>query len=278
MAAPGQELDVVQITKQTIREYLALLQERQEKKRTIARRLATLRSFFKFLVREKKITTDPTSEIQSPKLDKKIPAPLSIEEVDHLFAQPDQNCYLGLRDRCIMELFYSSGLRLSELVGLSHQDFDRERLSLLVRGKGKKQRIVPITRNAAQWLIRYIDHPERMMDTAEHVAAADPQAIFLNKWGKRISTRSVDRNFKEYLLRSGLAARATPHTIRHTIATHWLEKGMDLKTIQKLLGHASLVTTTIYTQVSKRLKKEVYDKTHPFAEKTPPQSGGKGER
>ena len=134
-----------------------------------------------------------------------------------------------------------------------------------MRGKGKKERVIPITKTAASWIVNYLSHAERGLDTPEHKAEEDEQAIFLNKWGKRITVRSVDRGFKDYLSKSGLAAKATPHTIRHTIATHWLEKGMDLKTIQTLLGHSSLATTTIYTQVSPKLKKEVYDKAHPLA-------------
>jgi len=157
-----------------------------------------------------------------------------------------------------MELFYSSGLRVSELVGLNRTDFDPSNGMLHIRGKGKKERRIPITKNAAKWIGDYLNHPGRIQK--------DEAAIFLNKWGTRLTVRSVDRNFESYLLQSGLAATITPHTIRHTIATHWLEKGMDLKTIQLLLGHSSLATTTIYTQVSTKLKKEVYNKAHPSAQ------------
>ena len=131
-------------------------------------------------------------------------------------------------------------------------------------GKGKKERIVPMTQTAAKWLKEYLCHPERVQNIGDHKAEVDEKAIFLNKWGKRLTARSVDRNFEAYLKASGLVAKITPHTIRHTIATHWLEKGMDLKTIQVLLGHRSLATTTIYTQVSTRLKREVYQKSHPL--------------
>jgi integrase/recombinase XerC len=203
-------------------------------------------------------------EIDSPKLEKKIPSFLSYEQVQRLFEQPDTSHYLGFRDRCIMELFYSSGLRISELVGLDRQNFDQRNLQLRVRGKGKKERIVPITQTAATWLKDYLNHPQRHQDLEDHQAQVDEKAVFLNKWGQRLTARSVDRKFEGYLKTSGLAGKITPHTIRHTIATHWLEKGMDLKTIQILLGHSSLATTTIYTQVSSRLKREVYQKTHPL--------------
>ncbi len=252
--------DVKAVDKRTIRGYLAHLNQKKVNKRTILRRLSALRSFFKYLLKEGGIPLNPLEEIEAPKLEKKIPAPLSREEIDRLFEQPDTETFLGFRDRCIMELFYSSGLRISELAGLNRSDFDSKNLTLRVKGKGKKERVIPITKNAANWVERYLNHPER----------DNHEAIFLNKWGTRLSVRSVDRNFKFYLKKSGLAAKATPHTIRHSIATHWLENGMDLKTIQTLLGHSSLATTTIYTQVSTKLKKEVYDKSHPLVQKCKP--------
>src|SRR5579872_6329594 len=249
-----------EIDKRIIRGYITSLADQKATKRTILRRLSSLRSFFTFLTKEKILTRNVMDEIESPKLEKSIPTSITYEQIEQLFAQPDIGNYLGYRDRVILELFYSSGLRVSELVGLNRQDFDRTNFSLRVMGKGKKQRVVPITKTAAEWLQRYLDHPERLLDGETHHAEVDPSAVFLNKWGKRLTVRSVDRLFDQYLTMSGLAGKITPHTIRHTIATHWLEKGMDLKTIQVLLGHSSLATTTIYTQVSKRLKRAVYDK------------------
>ncbi len=261
-----QGTQLLSVDKWRVREYLAHLNQKQATKRTILRRLSSLRSFFKFLLKEGALTHNPLDEIDAPKLDKTIPSPLSREEIDRLFTQPDTASYLGFRDRVIMELFYSSGLRISELVGLDRSDFDQANFTLRVKGKGKKERVIPITKNAANWITSYLTHPERSLDSDQHQAEKNCSAVFLNKWGERISTRSVDRNFKHYLKTSGLAAKATPHTIRHTIATHWLENGMDLKTIQTLLGHTSLATTTIYTQVSKKIKKEVYDNAHPLVD------------
>lgn len=258
------KVEIASIDKRVIRGYLAHLNQKQATKRTILRRLSALRSFFKYLLKEGAISQNPLDEIDAPKLEKKIPAPLTRNEIERLFLQPDTQTFLGFRDRCIMELFYSSGLRISELVGLDRSDFDTVNLTLRVKGKGKKERVIPITKNAASWIERYLDHPERLLDGEQHQAEKNHSAIFLNKWGDRITVRSVDRNFKLFLKQSGLAAKATPHTIRHTIATHWLENGMDLKTIQTLLGHSSLATTTIYTQVSGKLKKDVYDKAHPL--------------
>lgn len=265
-----QSSDVFQIQdidKRAIRSFLAFLSAKKATKRTILRRLSALRSLYRFLLKEKVIEHNLLEEIDSPKLEKRIPSSLSYEQVMRLFEQPDISNYLGFRDRCMMELFYSSGLRISELVGLNRQDFDQNNLRLRILGKGNKERIVPMTQTAAQWLKNYLHHPERFIDTKHHKAQSDPQAIFLNKWGKRLTVRSIDRTFEEYLKASGLVGKITPHTIRHTIATHWLEKGMDLKTIQVLLGHSSLATTTIYTHVSSRLKREVYDKAHPLAMK-----------
>lgn len=255
------------IDRKTIRNFLAHLSASNHNKKTIMRRMSSLRTFFKFAFENKMISTNPSEEIESPKLDKKIPISLSYEQIVQLFEMPDINTLLGLRDRAIMELFYSSGLRVSELVALNRNDLDAKSLLVKLKGKGKKERIVPITKNAAEWITTYLEHHERHLDTDGHLAQQDPDAIFLNKFGKRLSARSVDRNFEADLKRSGLAGKATPHTLRHTIATHWLENGMDLKTIQTMLGHSSLATTTIYTKVSSRLKKQVYDSAHPRAKR-----------
>lgn len=254
-----------EVSKRWVRKYLSHLHEEGSSTRTILRRLSALRSLFRYAMKEKLVAESPLEEIESPKREKKLPISIQYAQVEHLFSQPRLDTYLGLRDRAILELFYSSGLRLSELVGLNRGDFNQKEKILTIFGKGKKQRIVPITETAAKWIQSYLELSERKRDTKEHKAEQDSQAIFLNKWGKRLSARSVDRNFSAYLKASGLSEKITPHAIRHTIATHWLEKGMDLKTIQMLLGHTSLSTTTIYTHVSSKLKREVYDKTHPRA-------------
>ena len=256
------------IDKWHIRSYLSFLYDQKKKNRTILRHLSSLRSFFKYLVKEKILVCSPLDDIEGPKREKRLPLFLSYPQIENLFSRPDVTTYLGLRDRAIMELFYSSGLRLSELAALNRLDLDRSQFLLRIQGKGKKERIVPITQNAAKWILSYLEHPERFLKTKAHEAQKDERALFLNKWGTRMTTRSIDRNFKHFLKKSGLAEKITPHTIRHTIATHWLENGMDLKTIQLLLGHSSLSTTTIYTHVSSKLKREVYDKTHPRAKKS----------
>jgi len=253
------------INRKTLRCFIAHLSSQHKAKATIARRISSLRSFFKFAFLQQLITLNPIEDLESPKLDKKIPTSLSYEQVLRLLDEPDLKTYLGFRDRAIMELFYSSGLRINELAGLNRQDVDAKSFLIKLRGKGKKERIIPITKNAADWIVKYLDHTERHDDIYGHLAEVDHEAVFLNKLGTRLTTRSIDRNFEKHLLASGLSGIITPHTIRHTIATHWLENGMDLKTIQVILGHSSLTTTTIYTQVSTHLKKKVYDEAHPRA-------------
>lgn len=248
------------IDRKMIRNYLAYLKHKGISKRTIVRRLSSLRTFFSFCLRKQWIQENPFLEIDSPKLEKRLPISLHYDQIQKLFDQPDVSDYLGFRDRTIMELFYSSGLRVSELVGLDRGDVDFEGLLIRLKGKGKKERVIPITKNASDWITSYLHHSQRNITCEGHFAEKDPQAIFLNRLGTRLTPRSVDRKFEKYLIASGLAGKVTPHTIRHTIATHWLENGMDLKTIQLLLGHTCLATTTIYTHVSTKLKKEVYDK------------------
>ncbi|MCH9634781.1 MAG: Tyrosine recombinase XerC [Chlamydiae bacterium] len=256
-------IDLASISRRTIREFLA--HHETTSNRTQIRRISTLRSFFKFLMNQKFISFNPMEEIESPKFEKKLPISLSYDQVQNLFEQPNLASYLDYRDRSMMELLYSSGLRVSELVALNRDDFDFDSLQVKLRGKGKKERVIPITQNAATWVENYLKHPMRYKNSKEHLQEQDTRGVFLNKWGQRITTRSVDRKFMKYLIKSGLPGNVTPHTIRHTIATHWLENGMDLKTIQVILGHSSLSTTSIYTHVSVKLKKDVYDKAHPRA-------------
>lgn len=246
-----------EIDRKRIRHFLAKLHEEGKSKKTIARKMSSLRSFFHYALSHKLIEINPAEDLENPKLGKKIPASLSYGQVKVLFDQPDLSSPLGFRDRVIMELFYSSGLRLAELTSLNLSDLDLSHFLIKLKGKGKKERVVPLTKNAVAWITKYLDHPERV--------SRDPEAVFLNRFGARLTPRSIDRHFKAYLKASGLAAHITPHTIRHTIATHWLENGMDLKMIQTLLGHANLATTTLYTQVSPKLKKKAYDATHPRA-------------
>jgi len=265
MTAHDDALSLDCLERNTIRKYLAHMKEANGNDKTIVRRLSSLRSYIKYLCSKGILLKNPAEELETPKIEKKIPLFLSFDEVQKLFDQPDTADLLGLRDRVILELFYSSGLRVSELVALNREDFHHKERTVKLKGKGKKERIVPITKGAAEWIQTYLNHPERFQEVNGHSAEQDEKAVFLNRHGTRLTTRSVDRNFDKYMKGSGLAGKATPHTIRHTIATHWLENGMDLKTIQTLLGHSTLSTTTIYTQVSSKLKKDAYEKAHPHA-------------
>jgi integrase/recombinase XerC len=258
------ELHVVD--RRLVRAFVADLASKNVQKRTIARKLSCMRSFFRFLQKEKVIENNPMEDIEMPKLERKIPSCLSYDNIKTLFAQPDTTTYLGFRDRTMMELFYSSGLRVSELQDVCREDIDFDNLQIKIRGKGKKERLLPITQNAATWLKNYLFHPERHLKIDDHEPEQDHKAVFLNNKGLKITTRSIDRLFAGYLKASGLNGAITPHTIRHSIATHWLENGMDLKTIQHLLGHNSLATTTIYTHISTKLKRKVYKESHPRAE------------
>ena len=255
---------VAEISRKNIREYLSEIHQKGLKKKSIQRKISTLRSFFKYLVKFENFSADPMEHIEAMKQAQTVPRAVSIEEMALFLNSPEIETYLGLRDKVMLELFYSSGLRISELQGLNRKDLDLQERLVHVLGKGNKVRIVPVTENCAQWLKKYLECPERYLKTPEHEAEQDQEAIFLNKFGKRLTTRSIDRLFQSYFLKSGLSTKITPHVIRHTIATHWLENGMNLKMIQEILGHESLATTQIYTKVTKGYKKEGYAKAHPL--------------
>ena len=271
----GYEIDLLQfqaaagiclteVGKKEIRAFLAGLQQAEYKRRTVLRKVATLRSFYKYLCQHGLMHRNPMHEIDPLKGQKPLPKALSKEEVETFLSLPDVATFLGVRDKVILELLYSSGLRISELMGLNWADIDLEARLLKVRGKGKKERVVPMTKLAGHWLLNYRDHPERKEGGIWHQAEKDHLAVFLNRWGERLTTRSCDRLFRQYQLQSGMSQRITPHTLRHSIATHLLENGMDLRTIQEILGHESLSTTQIYTKVGYQLKKEIYSKSHPL--------------
>ena len=251
------KVDLEQVTRRELRGFLMELQKRGEARSTQLRRMSSLRSLFHYLVRDGVLQATPFDSMDPLKREKLLPKPLRYEEVEAFFNAPQINEFSGLRDRCIMELLYSSGLRVSELVQLDVNHVLLTERMVRVQGKGKKERIVPITENAKEWITTYLMHPSR---EPKHT-----KALFLNRLGGRITVRSVDRMFEKYKKISGIGKHVTPHTIRHSVATHLLENGMDLKTIQTMLGHSSLSTTTVYTKVSTTLQKEVYDRAHPLA-------------
>lgn len=253
------------IDKKFIRSYIAHLSDNYDP-RSIARRLSAMRSFFKFAVAQGWIQDNPMGTLASPKTAKKLPYLLTKEQVTALIESPNTSSYLGLRDRTILEVLYSSALRVSELTALNKKDICFVEMFIKVHGKGKKERFVPITDACAFWLKKYITAKERFTKTNLHKTEHDKKAVFLNRWGTRITPRSIDRLFAFYVGKRCLPKEITPHDMRHSIATHLLDNGMGLDAIRKLLGHENINTTTIYTQVSLSKKLKEYDNCFPAKE------------
>lgn len=227
---------------------------------SVARKLASLRSFFQYWVKKGVLTNNPAKDVASPKVPRRLPNFLSIDEIFRLLEGPKGTNPLALRDRAILELLYASGLRVSELVGLDVNQINFNENVICVVGKGDKERVVPIGTKAKDALQRYISARSNL--TGEN---GDPNAVFVNRRGGRLTPRSVERLIQKYIKVCGINKRVTPHVIRHTFATHLLNSGADLRGIQELLGHASLSTTQKYTHVTVDKLMEVYDKAHPKA-------------
>jgi integrase/recombinase XerC len=239
-----------------IRAFLARLHRDGVKKISAARKLASLRTFFKYLCREGVLERNPARALLSPRLDKKIPGHLEETEVATLIEVPG-DAPAALRARAILELLYGTGIRCAELVGLDLPDVDREGRTVRVLGKGSKERIVPFGRTAGAALDRYLDVRER--------ASPRSQALFINARGGRLTDRWIRRIVSDRVRQVAIERRLSPHSLRHSFATHLLERGADLRAIQELLGHASLKTTQRYTHVNARHILEIYRKTHPRA-------------
>jgi integrase/recombinase XerC len=248
----------------TIREWLSTLHTAQKKKASIARKLAALRTFFQFLVREGVLEMNPAKLVATPRLEKKLPVHLSIEEAIRFIETPDVTTDLGKRDRAMLELMYATGVRVAELtkMNLGHIDF-KNRL-IRVTGKRRKERIVPFGEPALDALRTYLDIRDKFLDAAP-ISEREPEALFLNYQGTRITTRSVGRMVEKYINICAGRHDISPHALRHSFATHLLDSGADLRDIQELLGHARLSTTQIYTHVSMEKLIQVYDKAHPKA-------------
>lgn len=245
----------------TIREFLAYLYGQNYTKSTTARKLATLRSFYKFLIKRGMLSVHPLSTIRTPKQDKRLPKCLDLDQVQKLLDAPGDGDLLSGRDRAMLEVLYSSGIRVSELVELEMQDLDLVEGVLRVKGKGRKDRLTPIGSQAIKALQRYFE-----------MRALEPRCngpyalrVFLNKHGEPLSTRSVRRKLDKYLVQAGLDPGISPHTLRHSFATHLLNNGADLRSVQELLGHQSLSTTQVYTHLTTARMKEAYNSAHPRA-------------
>lgn len=256
--------DASEIDHLTIREWLASLHTDQKKKSSIARKLAALRTFFQFLVREGMLELNPAKLVATPKLEKKLPKHLSIEEAIRFIESPDPETDLGKRDRAMLELMYATGVRVAELTTLNLADVDFRNQLVRVTGKRRKQRIVPFGDPAGEAIRSYLEVRDKFLFNAP-VSKRDEEALFLNYQGTRITTRSVGRMVEKYIRICAGMHNISPHALRHSFATHLLDSGADLRDIQELLGHARLSTTQVYTHVSMEKLIEVYDKAHPKA-------------
>jgi len=248
---------------ETVRAFLAHLYRRNVKKVTVSRKIASLRAFFKYLLREGRVTHNPAEIVQVPKADKYLPYFLSVDEVFSLVGTTFRDDAYGSRDRAIIEFIYSSGVRVSELTGMNVDDVDWSAELVRVRGKGKKERIVPVGGPALRALKKYVERRSELSRHRREYSTENP--LFLSKAGTRITTRSVARLLDKYVLSSGINKKIGPHALRHTFATHLMDQGADLRVIQELLGHESLSTTQRYTSMSVGKLLEVYDKAHPKA-------------
>jgi integrase/recombinase XerC len=249
------------VDRYVLRRYLARLQAEGYVKASIARRISEMRSFCRYLVREDILDANPIRTISSPKIPKRLPDYLDPHQVEALLAAPDATVPQGQRDRAIMEVLYASGLRVSEVVSLNLSNLDLRHGELRVWGKGGKERLALLGQPACRALTRYIEDGRSKLIKENRAT----NALFLNRLGSRLSTRSVSNILDKYARLAGLRRRVTPHVMRHTFATHLLDGGADLRTVQELLGHASLSSTQIYTHVSQARAKEVYRKAHPRA-------------
>jgi integrase/recombinase XerC len=258
------EPDPAAIDPMMVRGFVAALHGRGVGRTSIARKLATLRSFFRYLCREGLLQVNPAKLVSPPKLPKRLPDRLSVDEIERLLAAPRRDDAAGVRDLAILELCYAAGVRLAELVGLDLDSVDLRDGFIKVRGKGNKERIVPIGTKAVDALTRYLDRRAELIAATRRGRPMAP-ALFVNRLGGRLSARQVARVLLKRLEQSGLGPKITPHGLRHSYATHLLEAGADLRVIQELLGHARLSTTQRYTHLDLDRLMEMYDRAHPRA-------------
>lgn len=244
-----------------VREYLSHLDSFDYSAATMARKIATMRSFYRWLERRGNIQGNPMTLIRTPRQAKRLPKAIDVQEVEKLLAAPDIQTLLGARDRAMLETLYSTGIRVSELVGMDIKDIDEVGQALIVRGKGRRERIVPLGSHAMAALQHYLQMRRRQ----EQELGGD-RAVFINKGDGRISARSVRRKVTKYLKEAGLDPEISPHTLRHSFATHLLDNGADLRSVQELLGHQSLSTTQVYTHLTTKRMQEAYSEAHPRAE------------
>ncbi len=260
-AAYGRPPSPEELTPLDLRGYVAALHEAGYAKSSVARRLSSMRSFFRFAQREGLVASNPAKPLRTPRRTRKLPHFLTTDEIGRLLEAPPRDDPQGLRDRAILETMYSAGLRVSETVGLNDGDLDEENGVARIRGKGRRERLAPIGSFAQEAIAAW--------KRVRRVSPREPQGLetplFVNRFGRRLTTRSVGRMLEKYLRQEGLDDRTSPHTLRHSFATHLLDRGADIRSVQELLGHKSLTTTQIYTHVSTAGIREAYEKAHPRA-------------
>ncbi len=253
---------VEEVDKHVLRDYISWLMEQGVVKPSIARKLSAIRSFYRYLMREGTIEINPLEKASSPKLDRRLPSFLSVEETVRLLEAPDLSTPQGQRDRALLELLYASGLRVSELVSLDLEQMNLSTNEIRVWGKGSKERMVLMGEPAAQMLSLYLKQgrPELLGEKKSH-------AVFINRYGVRLLSRTIQKILEKYTSGANIDKRVHPHVLRHTFATHLLDGGADLRVVQELLGHAQLTSTQIYTHVSQSQARKIYLSAHPMAQK-----------
>jgi len=258
----GDDFNPGAVDLRTVRAFLAALREGGAGKSTIGRKLSSLRSFYKYLLREGVATENPFAAARQPRKERRLPKLLTEDEVERLLAAPPPTAFAGVRDRAILETLYSTGARVSELVGLNVGDVDLVGECVRVRGKRKKERLLPLGSYATKALRLYLNRRDALLD---RLLKTRQRALFLNRAGGRLTDRSVRRMLDKYVLQIGIGRKVSPHTLRHSFATHMLNRGADLRSVQELLGHESVSTTQIYTHLTTERLKAIYEQAHPRA-------------
>jgi integrase/recombinase XerD len=262
--AKRRKFEIKDVDRDDVVDFLTSLYEVNLDSRSVARFLVSIRGLFKYALMEDLVRADPTENLESPKIRQSLPTYLRVDEVDRLLAAPDPNTPIGLRDRAMLEVFYSTGLRVSELLNLRLPDMDVRMGCIRCIGKGDKERLVPIGRKAIAAVEKYLSDARPLFYRSGNPAPHN-QALFLTRNGKRLSRISIWRILHDYGIKLGLRGRLTPHKLRHSFATHLLERGADLRSVQLMLGHADISTTQIYTHVVEERLKQIYKAHHPRA-------------
>jgi integrase/recombinase XerD len=252
--------DFKEVTQITLRSFMAFLNRNERGKRSINRKLSAVRSFFAYLVMEEIMESNPGILVSAPKYEKPLPTVLTDREVKQIAESVDTSDILGIRDRAMIELLYSSGIRASEILSLSEYNFNFEAREVRVTGKGEKERVTFFSKRASEWVRKYIEEKKYQYKNYTR------DVVFVNSNGKRLTDRSLRRLVTDYGVKSEVKKHISPHTFRHSFATELLNRGIDIKYLQELLGHSSIMTTQVYTHVSKEFLREIYLKTHPFAD------------